>query len=176
MHVLGLFIAAMTLQYRKRALIPLYVFILLDGVYRGFSFWWISYLYVWLPLWGMFMLAGRCAWRTANTEAACPSPHIPSESKSGPKSKPKSIFGLGARSLLYMILCALHGLTFGTLTAPAHAFFYGLNFSGMLAWISAGIPFDIMHATGNFAAGTLIIPLAALLNRLEKSRNPRHPH
>jgi energy-coupling factor transport system substrate-specific component len=67
-----------------------------------------------------------------------------------------------------MILCALHGLSFGTLYAPAHALMFGLSFQGMIAWIIAGLPFDLIHAAGNLAAGTMIVPLAALLKRLDK--------
>jgi energy-coupling factor transport system substrate-specific component len=140
-HVLGLFIAAITLTYRRRALVPLYVFIMLDGVIRGFTVWWIPYLYVWLPLWGAFMIAGKI--------------NIPRK----------------AQAPVYMVLCALHGLSFGTLYAPANAFFFRLSFQGMLAWIIAGIPFDIMHAVGNFAAATLILPLTALLRKLDKLHN-----
>lgn len=136
MHLLGLFIAATTLTFRSRALIPLYVFILLDGVFRGMSFWWLPYLYVWLPLWGAFMLAGRV-------------------------NLPRKI-----RAPLYMVICALHGLAFGAMIAPAHALFFGLGLQGMLAWIVAGFPFDILHAVGNFAAATLVLPLAGLFSRL----------
>jgi len=71
---------------------------------------------------------------------------------------------------LYMLLCGLHGLSFGTLYAPAHALIYGLNFKGMVAWIIAGVPFDITHAIGNTAAATLIIPLSALMIKLNKGQ------
>ncbi|MCL2755004.1 MAG: hypothetical protein FWD35_04735, partial [Oscillospiraceae bacterium] len=71
---------------------------------------------------------------------------------------------------LYMVLCALHGLSFGTLYAPFQAVMWGLTFEGMLAWIIAGLPFDVVHAVGNFAAGVLIVPLAMLLKRLEKAK------
>jgi energy-coupling factor transport system substrate-specific component len=64
----------------------------------------------------------------------------------------------------------LHGLSFGTLYAPANALFFRLSFNGMLAWIIAGLPFDVIHAIGNFAAATLIIPLAALLKKLDRGQ------
>jgi len=41
-----------------------------------------------------------------------------------------------------------------------------LSFNGMIAWIVAGIPFDVIHAVSNFAAATLIIPLSELLKKL----------
>jgi hypothetical protein len=75
-----------------------------------------------------------------------------------------------ARAPIYMFLCALHGLSFGVLTAPVHAITFRLNFQGMIAWIIVGFPFDIVHAIGNFAAGILIIPLATLLKNLDKGK------
>ena len=136
-HFLALFIAAITLTYKVRALIPLYVYIMLDGVFAGFSMWWIPYLYIWLPLWLIFMLAGKI-------------------------KLPQKI-----QVPLYMVLCALHGLAFGTLYAPAQALMFGLSFQGMITWIIAGLPFDMIHAAGNFASGALIIPLSSLLSKLE---------
>ena len=55
-HLLGMFIVALTAIYRTRALIPIYVYVLLDGIFGGFSTWWFPYLYVWAVLWGMTML------------------------------------------------------------------------------------------------------------------------
>ena len=58
-HLLGMFIVAETVVYRKKALFPLYVFIFLVGMFNGFNTWWIPYLYIWLPLWGVTMLLPR---------------------------------------------------------------------------------------------------------------------
>ena len=58
-HLLAMLLIAFTLVYRVKALIPLYVFILLTGVYGGFNVWWVPYLYIWLPLWGLTMLLPR---------------------------------------------------------------------------------------------------------------------
>lgn len=55
-HPVGVLLAVYTAVFRKRALIPLSVFVALTGVYMGFSVWWVPYLYVWLPLWGAVML------------------------------------------------------------------------------------------------------------------------
>ena len=55
-HLLGMFIVVFTVVYRKKALIPIYVFIFLTGLFNGFSVWWIPYLYIWVVLWGMAML------------------------------------------------------------------------------------------------------------------------
>jgi len=143
-HLLGLFIAAITLTYRVRALVPVYVYVMLEGVFAGFSLWWMPYVYIWLPLWLMFMLAGKI---NISKKILVP---------------------------LYMVLCGLHGLSFGILYAPAQALLFGLNVKGMIAWIAAGLPFDIIHAIGDFLAATLIIPLSTLLMKLDKRDAATH--
>lgn len=55
-HLLGTFVIAFTLVYGKKALYPIYVFVLLTGVYAGFATWWVPYLYLWTVLWGVTML------------------------------------------------------------------------------------------------------------------------
>ena len=58
-HLLGLLTMAYTLTFRKKALIPLYVYVFLNGLYSGFSLWWVPYLYIWTLLWGATMLLPR---------------------------------------------------------------------------------------------------------------------
>ncbi len=58
-HLIAPLLIACTLVYRAKALVPLYVFVLLTGVYGGFHVWWVPYLYIWLPLWGITMLLPR---------------------------------------------------------------------------------------------------------------------
>ncbi len=55
-HLLGMFTMVFTLVYRTRALIPIYIFVLLSGLYAGFNLWWIPYLYIWTVLWALTML------------------------------------------------------------------------------------------------------------------------
>lgn len=55
-HLLALFIISFTIVFRWKALWPIYIYVLLDGLYHGFSTWWLPYLYVWLILWGAVML------------------------------------------------------------------------------------------------------------------------
>ena len=55
-HLLGMFTVAFTVVYRKKALYPIYVFVLLTGLTNGFATWWLPYLYLWAVLWGMTML------------------------------------------------------------------------------------------------------------------------
>lgn len=55
-HLLGVFTIAFTVVYRKKALYPIYTYILLNGIFCGFAMWWIPYLYIWTILWGVTML------------------------------------------------------------------------------------------------------------------------
>ena len=68
-----------------------------------------------------------------------------------------------------MVLCALHGFLFGILYAPAQAIMFGLNFEGTIAWIAAGLPFDLIHGISNFFCGALIVPLIKAIRLAEKS-------
>lgn len=55
-HLLGVFVVAFTVVYRKKALYPIYIYVLLNGMFCGFAAWWVPYLYVWTVLWGAVML------------------------------------------------------------------------------------------------------------------------
>lgn len=136
-HMLGMLTIVYTVVYRKKALIPIYIYVFMNGLFAGFNMWWIPYLYIWTLLWGATMLL--------------------------PKNMPN-----GIAAVVYPVLCALHGILFGILYAPAQAIMFGLSFEQTLAWIAAGLPFDILHCGGNFAAGLLILPLSALLRRLDQ--------
>ena len=138
-HLLGMFIMVYTLVYRTKALIPIYIFVFMTGLYGGFGLWWIPYLYIWTILWGVTMLL--------------------------PRKMPRAV-GMA----VYPAVCCLHGLLYGVLYAPAQALIFGLDLDGMLAWIAAGLPFDVMHGIGNLFAGLLILPLSSLLLRLEKKK------
>lgn len=138
-HMLGMFTMLYTVVYRKKALIPIYVFVFLEGVYAGFNFWWIPYLYIWTVLWGVTMLLPK---------------HM----------KPKVAVPV------YMIVCALHGLSYGTLYAPVQMIVYGMSFKTGLAWIATGFPWDCIHAVGNLVFGSAVFPLSILLKRLESGK------
>ncbi len=58
-HLLGMFTMTYTVVFRKKALIPIYVYVMLNGLYAGFSLWWIPYLYIWTVLWLVTMLLPR---------------------------------------------------------------------------------------------------------------------
>ncbi len=55
-HLLGMLTMLYTIVFRKKALIPIYVYVLINGLYAGFSIWWIPYTYIWTILWGITML------------------------------------------------------------------------------------------------------------------------
>ena len=137
-HLLGVFIVAFTVVYRKKALYPIYVFVLLNGMFCGFAGLWIPYLYLWTVLWGIVMLL--------------------------PQNMPKKV-----QPFVYMAVCAVHGFLYGTLYAPVQAALYGLNFKGMIAWIVAGLPFDLIHGVSNFFCGILVVPFISALKLAEKT-------
>ena len=58
-HLLGVFVIAFTVVYGKKALYPIYVYVMLLGLHAGFATWWIPYLYLWTILWGATMLLPR---------------------------------------------------------------------------------------------------------------------
>ncbi len=72
-------------------------------------------------------------------------------------------------AIVYVVVCGLHGLSFGTLYAPAQALMFGLNFEQTLAWISVGFfTADIPHMCGNLLAGFLVLPIVKILKLAER--------
>lgn len=55
-HLLGMLIMTYTVVFRVKALIPIYIYVILDGIFAGFNLWWIPYLYIWTILWAITML------------------------------------------------------------------------------------------------------------------------
>ena len=55
-HLVGMFTMVYTVAFRKKALVPIYLYVLLEGVFYGFTFFWLPYLYIWTLLWGVTML------------------------------------------------------------------------------------------------------------------------
>lgn len=58
-HFLAPLMISYTLVYRVKALIPIYVYVFLIGLYGTFNMWWIPYVYIWTILWGLAMLIPR---------------------------------------------------------------------------------------------------------------------
>lgn len=144
-HLLGMLTVTYTLAFRAKALIPIYIFVFLNGLFFGFAAWWVAYLYIWLPLWAVTMLL--------------------------PKHMPKKI-----QYVVFPLVCCLHGLAFGTLYAPAQALLFGLTKEQTIAWIIAGLPWDLLHGISNLFTGFLAIPLSALLQMLMRKANLSAPN
>ena len=136
-HLIGVFVMALTLCYGVKALYPIYVFIFLTGLTNGFALWWWPYLYLWIILWGVTMLL--------------------------PKNMHKAL-----APFVYSAVCALHGFLYGTMYSPYQALMFHLDFKGMIAWIVAGLPWDMVHGVSNFICGFLIIPLYTTLKLSNK--------
>lgn len=81
-----------------------------------------------------------------------------------PEKMPKPV-----RPIVYMSVNACHGFLFGTLYAPAQAILFGYSFKKTIAWIAAGLPWDLVHGVSNFFCGVLIVPVIILLRRLEQN-------
>ncbi len=138
-HLLGMFTMVLTLTFRGKALIPIYIYVILDGLFGGFDIWWYPYIYIWTILWAITMLL--------------------------PKRMPRWL-----KLAVYPTVCALHGLAFGILYAPAQALFFNLNFEQTLVWIASGAVFDIVHGISNFLVGLLIVPFSELLQKLSRKQ------
>ena len=75
----------------------------------------------------------------------------------------------GIACVVYPIICCLHGLSFGVLYAPVQALMFGFSWDMMIAWILAGLTFDVIHAVGNILVGLLILPMVELLTKLTRT-------
>ena len=136
-HILAMLTVLYTLLFRFKALIPVFIFIILEGILCGFNTWWVPYFYLWPILWGMAMLI--------------------------PRNKSSDVV-----SICCVAVCSLHGFIYGTLYAPFQALVFGLNFKGMISWIIAGIPYDIIHGVSNFFMGMLVYPIYVPMKKVLK--------
>ena len=141
----SLLVIVYTAVYRVRALIPIYIYVVLEGLLFGFSVYWYGYLYVWTILWLAVMLIPRAAFAVSGKWAAVIAP-------------------------LIALLSGAFGLAFGLLMAPPQVYYFGFSLDKIWAWVLAGIPYDVAHACGNFAFGFAALPLVSLLKKLEASR------
>ena len=138
-HLLGVLTVVYTVVYRGKALIPIYLYVMLNGLFAGFNFWWLPYTYIWTLLWGVIMLL--------------------------PRKMPRKV-----SIIVYSAVCSIHGFLYGILYAPAQSLMFGLNFEETVAWVIAGIPFDIIHGVYNLALGFLIVPLSESLDKISKRK------
>jgi len=137
-HPLTMFIVTFTVVYGIKALIPIYVYVFINGLYAGFNIWWMPYLYLWAVQCLITLLIPR---------------RIPDK----------------IAAVVYPLLCAILGLSFGVMYAPAQAIIFRFTLKQTIAWISSGLAFDVIHMGGNFAMGLLVLPLSKLIKKLHAS-------
>ncbi len=145
-HGVALIICVVTLIYRWRALISIGLYVALNAIFAMATT--INALW-WVPYIYIFPLL----WLTVML--------IPQG------------LSLKIKIILCTVFAGLNGLFFGTLYAPFQAIMFGLDFNGMLAWIVAGLPFDLIHMCANIAMSSLIYPLYRVITKLEESRIKR---
>lgn len=72
--------------------------------------------------------------------------------------------------VVYMMVCGLHGISFGLLYAPSQVLlFFGGNWKLFWPWVVSGLPFDLIHCISNMIVAILILPLTRALKSLHKS-------
>ena len=139
-HLLAMLTMVYTLVFRVKALIPIYIYVMVNGLYAGFAPWWVPYLYVWTVLWGVTML-------------------LP---KDMPKKMARVVYPLvcGLHGISFGILYAPgQALMYGMGWEATKAWI-------MAGWLWA----DPMMAVGNTLAGLLIIPMVELLRKLMRAQ------
>ena len=128
-EIVSMLILLYTLEFGRRTLIAIAVFVVAEGLLYGFGTWWWSYTYIWAALYVAVRLLRR-------NESA----------------------------LVWALVLALFGLLFGTLSGLVYLLLSGPVFAA--GWIIQGIPFDAVHAVGNFVTGMLLYnPLRHVLHR-----------
>ena len=121
-----------------KCLYPVYIFVTMEILFYGISVWNLYYLYVWTVLWGVTMLL--------------------------PKRMPKWL-----APLVYAVVCGLHGFGFGFWWIPSQMALMGFSLEQALIWWQFGFfTADIPHGIGNLVGSTLIIPLVALIRKLDR--------
>lgn len=140
-HLLAMLTMVYTLVFRTKALIPIYVYVLVNGLYAGFAPWWVSYLYIWTVLWGVTMLL--------------------------PKQMPKKIACV-VYPLVCGLHGISFGILYAPAQALMYGMNWDATVAWVVAgWVWA----DSVMAVGNTLAGLLIVPLTALLQKLMRVQN-----
>ncbi len=138
-HLTGVFIITLSVLWRWKALWPVMTYVLINGIFNGFAIWWLPYIYIW-PL----LVAVTSIYMT----------HEYIKSSLHPKS-------FNEKRMFFNLVCinAAHGFLYGTLYALAYGPIMRMDFSEIIAWIVAGLPYDAIHGCSNFILGFLILPL-----------------
>ncbi len=132
---------ALTCVFGVKALLPAYVFSIIQIFLHGFHLWNMIYLYVW----AMLVLISLCFLPL----------HSLIEAKAG-KSSPVLL------TVLWTVLAALFGISYGVICSLPY--FLTLGVQGAVAWIVSGFTFDILHCIGNAVISALMFfPLYKIL-------------
>ena len=141
-HIVAALIVITTITYRWYALISIYVYVFLNGLFAGFGPWWVGYLYIWAILWGIAMLVPRGLGKNIKRVvyvAIC------------------ALHGF-AFGLLYMPTQAIFFSS-----DPTYLWSW---------WSIGFVTADIYHGIGNLIFGILLIyPLSELLLKLQSKMN-----
>ena len=137
-HLVGVMIVVATVVYRRKALFPIYVYVLLIGLSEGIGTWWIPYLYVWTVLWGMVMLLPRRMpkWLAPVVYAVVCGLH-----------------GLAFGFLWIPSQMALMGFSWE---------------QALIWWQFGFFTADVPHGIGNLVGSTLVVPLVTLIRKFDK--------
>ncbi len=139
-HAITMFIAVLTLVYRVRAIIPVYVFVFIQGAYSGFALWWVPYTYIWAFAWALFMIIPRNA----------------------------SVRTKGILCTVFSALHGItFGVLYAPFQCIA---FLGADLNKMISWFIVGFPWDVVHMCGNIVMSFLVIPIYKVLYKLENKR------
>lgn len=115
---------ALTCVYGVKALLPTYVFSIIQIAIYGFHVWNLMYLYVWAVLVFLTLLI------------------LPIHNALGKRAVAPAV-----QTALWTVLAALYGLFFGAICSVPY--FITLGPAGALSWIAAGFAFDITHCISN---------------------------
>ena len=135
-------VIALTCVYGIKALLPVYVFSIIQIVLHGFHVWNFMYLYVWAVLVFLTLLL------------------LPIHRLLGKLGGSRSAV---LQTALWTVVAALFGIVFGTLCAIPY--FFMLGTAGGVSWIISGLSFDITHCIANgIITAAAFYPLYKALN------------
>lgn len=126
----SLMVMLFAVTFGRKAVYPIYTYVLLEFLIYGINLWSLNYLYIWAVL-------AIAAWA----------------------------FRKMRNPIGWALVSGIFGLLFGFLCAPVYLFVGGWAYA--VSWWISGIPYDILHCTGNFViALILFVPLRELLEKL----------
>ena len=137
-HLLGTLVIAYTITYRAKALFPIYAYVFANGLWEGFR------PFDWLPETYIWLILWGMTMLL-------------------PKKMPTRV-----APIVYMLVSAVHGLLLDVFYVPAYLLFANIPWERLRLTLLMGIPYVALQAAGNFVLGTLIVPVATLLRKLDK--------